>query len=48
MRKQQKLMDSRTIVGLDDETKSKINLVHDFLCEMGKILKDPEILNYLQ
>lgn len=48
MRKQQKLMDSRTIIGLDDETRRKIDLVHEFLCETGKNLKDPEILNYLK
>lgn len=41
-------MDSRIIVGLDDETKGRINLVYDFVCEMGKALKDPEIMNYLQ
>jgi hypothetical protein len=48
MRKQQKLMDSRTIIGLDDETRRKIDLVHSFLCETGKNLKDAEILNYLK
>jgi hypothetical protein len=40
MRKQQKMMDTRRIVGLQKETLGKIDTVHKYVCETGKALKD--------
>lgn len=48
VRKQQKMMDSRAIIGLDGETKQKVDYLHSYLCETGVALKDPEILNYMK
>lgn len=48
VRKQQKMMDSRAIIGLDGETNQKVDYLHSYLCETGVALKDPEILNYMK
>lgn len=48
MRKMQKLMDTRKIVGLEQETLSKIDKIHAFICETGTVLKKEEILAYLK
>jgi len=41
-------MDCRTIIGLGDEGKSKIDLVHKFLCDIGIAIEDKEIRRYME
>lgn len=48
IRKQQKLMDTRKIVGLEKETLEKINKIHGYICETGVALKSEEVETYVQ
>jgi hypothetical protein len=46
VRKQQKLMDTRTILGLAGEKQEKIDKIHSFICRCGEIYKNTEIMKY--
>jgi hypothetical protein len=46
LRKQQKLMDTRKIIGLDEDRVKKIETIHKFLCKFGEVYKNQEIMRY--
>ena len=48
LRKQQKLMDTRHILGLEEDQLKKIEVVHKYVCKAGAELKDAEVLEYLR
>lgn len=45
--KQQKLMDTRRIIGLDKETMDKVDTIHQFICDTGTRLKVGEVMEYV-
>ena len=46
LRKQQKLMDTRKILGLEGERVQKIETIHKFLTKSGEAFNHPEIKRY--
>ena len=40
LRKQQKLMDTRKVLGLEGDNLEKLNKVHKYICETGTEMKD--------
>lgn len=46
LRKQQKLMDTRSILGLSKEKLEKLEKIHKFICEKGEQFKNTEVMRY--
>jgi len=36
------------LVGIDDKTKEKVDIIHKYICKTGYDLKDAEILMYVK
>jgi hypothetical protein len=46
LRKQQKLMDTRKILGFEGERSEKVEVIHKFLCKFGEVFNNAEIKRY--
>ena len=47
LRKQQKLMETRKLIGLEGQSWSKLQKIYKWICESGVALRDPEVIQYL-
>jgi hypothetical protein len=43
----QKEMHSNLLLGISEESRGRVDRIHEFICEAGRAFRDPEILRYI-